>query len=144
MELILAFFGSLCPAVLINVERRKFLWVGLAGSIGWLVFDRLLANTGQVILATFAGSVAVGLYSESMARWKRSPATVFSISGIFPLVPGIGAYNTAQFLVESKFYEAAGKGFETVASAGAIALGIMLMSSVFKGMGRVRRVASRE
>lgn len=131
-ELVLAFFGSLLPALLNNVNKKRFLWVGISGAAGWFVYSWLLDTTGQVIVSTFAGAVAVGIYSEIMARAMKLPATVFSISGIFPIVPGIGAYNTAQFIVENKLPEAAAKGIETIASAGSIALGVMLVSAMFR------------
>ncbi|MCX7708462.1 MAG: threonine/serine exporter family protein [Clostridia bacterium] len=138
IELVLAFFGSLLPAALFNVNKKHFIWVGLSGSVGWFAYSGVLNPSEQVILSTFAGAAAVGIYSEIMARALKVPATVFSISGIFPLVPGIGAYNTVQLIVENKLSEAAGKGIETLASAGAIALGIMLISAMFRVVGKAR------
>ena len=134
----LAFFGSLCPAILFNVDRKKFLWIGLSGSFGWLLYSWAYKISGQVVLSTFVGAVAVGIYSEIAARTLKSPATIFSISGIFPLVPGIGAYNTVQFMVENRLTEAAVSAVETLSSAGSIALGIMLISAVFKGTKKLK------
>lgn len=131
-EILLAFLGSACPGILFNIERRKLMWTGLSGVIGWMVYIWFYGQTGKVIFSTFVGAVFVGLYSEIMARIQKSPATLFSISGIFPLVPGIGAYNTVQLVMENKLGEAAGKGIETVASAAAIAFGIMLMSAAYR------------
>jgi uncharacterized membrane protein YjjB (DUF3815 family) len=132
VDLVLSFIGSLCPGILLNVKKESLLWVGLSGTLGWLAFSAANQITGEVILPTFAGAVAVGLYSEIMARVLKSPATVFSVPGIFPLVPGIAAYNTVQFLVENKLTEAAAKAMETITIAGAIAFGIMLMSALFR------------
>lgn len=140
-EIFLAFLGSLCPAILFNVERKKFLWIGLSGSIGWLTFTGLNNTTGQLIFSTFLGAVAVGIYSEVMARILKAPATVFSVSGIFPLVPGIGAYETVQLIVENMLPQAASKAINTIASAGSIALGIMLVSAIFKASKRIRNSA---
>lgn len=137
-ELILAFFGSLCPAILFNVKKERFFWVGLSGAIGWAAFIWLNITTGQVVLPTFVGALVVGLYSETMARIIKTPALVFSVSGIFPLVPGLGAYQTVRFIVDGKLQDAASKGIETVASAGAIALGIMFMSAIFKVVKRLK------
>ncbi len=137
-ELILAFFGSLCPAILFNVKKERFFWVGLSGAIGWAAFTGLGVITGQVVLPTFVGALFVGLYSETMARIIKTPALVFSVSGIFPLVPGLGAYQTVRFMVDGKLPDAASKGIETVASAGAIALGIMFMSALFKVVKRLK------
>lgn len=139
VELILAFFGSLCPAILFNVEKKKFLWIGFSGTSGWLVYSWLLKLTDQVILSTFAGAVAVGIFSEIAARILKSPATVFSVSGIFPLVPGIGAYETVRLIAENNLSEAASKAINTVASAGSIALGIMVVSAAFKVRKQLKR-----
>lgn len=132
IDLILAFFGSMLPAVLYNVDKKSLFWVGLSGAAGWAAYMLVFGATGQVVFSTFAGAVMVGLYSESMARTIKQPATIFSAAGMFPLVPGIGAYNTVQRIVENNLAEAAGTGIETVASAGAIALGIMLVSVTFR------------
>lgn len=137
-EIIFAFIGSVCPGILFNIDRKKLLWTGLSGTLGWMAYIWTYGITGKTVFSTFIGAVIVGLYSESMARILKSPATVFSISGMFPLVPGIGAYTTVQFIVENKLSNAAGKGIETVASAAAIAFGIMLVSAVFRIILRLR------
>lgn len=131
-ELVLAFVGSLCPGILLNGKRENLIWMGLSGALGWFVFSAVNNAKGNIILATFAGAAAVGFYSEMIARLRKSPSTVFSVPGIFPLVPGIMAYNTVQLFVENKLPEAQAKGIETIASAGAIAFGIMLMTALFR------------
>jgi len=138
IDIVLAFLGSLSLAVIFNVGRNRFFWAGLSGAAGWIAYSYLYWMTGQVILSTFVGAVVVGLYSETAARCLKCPATVFSISGIFPLVPGIGAYQTVEYLVADDLAQSASKGIETLASAGCIALGIMLMSAVFRVMKKVK------
>jgi uncharacterized membrane protein YjjB (DUF3815 family) len=132
MKILLAFVGSLCVGILFNVKKKNLVWAGLSGTLGWIAYLLFYRITGEVILPTFMGALFVGLYSEIAARAFRSPATIFSISGIFPLVPGIAAYNTIQYIVEVKLQEAAEKGVETMAAAIAIAFGIMLTSTIFK------------
>jgi len=138
-EIILAFTGSLCAAALFNASRKNLFWTGLSGAFGWVTFSWLYSATQQAMLATFLGAVTVGLYSEIMARVVKSPATVFSVSGIFPIVPGIAAYSTIQYLVENKLEEAAGKAVETLAQAGAIAFGILLATAVFRFGARLSK-----
>ena len=132
LELVLAFWGSLFPAILFNINKKYLFWVGLSGLAGWGIYMIAYNATGNVIMATFAGSCTVGFYSEIMARMFKTPASIFSVGGMFPLVPGIGAYNTVQLIVENSLSKAASKGIETVASAGVIALGIMLASVLFR------------
>jgi len=138
IKIVLAFFGSLFPTILYNVDKKRFFWAGLSGVCGWIAYDYLNRTTGKVILATFVGSLVVGLYSEIIARIKKAPALIFSVAGIFPLVPGLGAYETAKFFMENDIMGGITKGIETFASAGAIAIGIMLMSGAFKASKRLR------
>lgn len=142
-ELILSFFGSMLPALLFNVNKKHFFWVGLSGVIAWFSYSRVLEMYGQIIVATFTGALAVGLFSEFMARVKKLPATVFSISGIFPIVPGYGAYQTVQLMSAGQLSEAAKSGLVTVSSAGSIALGIMLISAFFRVYGNKKTSSSR-
>ncbi|HHV30546.1 MAG TPA: threonine/serine exporter [Clostridium sp.] len=131
-EILLAFIGSICPGVIYNVEKRNLIWVGFCGMLGWITYRTFNELAESVVLASFLGAVVVGIYSESVARLLKAPATVFSVPGIIPLVPGIGAYNTIQHIAENQLYEAASKGIETMSCAGAIAFGILLTSAVFR------------
>jgi uncharacterized membrane protein YjjB (DUF3815 family) len=133
VNVILSFFGSLCPAVIINVRPNRAVWAGFSGVAGWLVYNAvIMSDRNQVILATFAGALSVGIYSEIMARVLKCPATIFSIPGIFPLVPGVGAYMTVRYIAGGTLDQASVQAVQTIASAGAIALGIMLASAVFR------------
>jgi uncharacterized membrane protein YjjB (DUF3815 family) len=134
--MLLAFIGSLCAGILFNVKSKNLIWTGLSGALGWVSYILMNRATGGVIVATFIGAVAVGLFSESAARIVKSPATVFSIPGIFPLVPGIGAYTTVQYIFENRLSDAARTAVETIASAAAIAFGIMIVYAVFRILTR--------
>jgi uncharacterized membrane protein YjjB (DUF3815 family) len=79
----------------------------------------------------------VGLYSEFMAKKLKTPASEFSIPGIFPLVPGITAYNTVQNLVEHNNATALAMGMQTLALGGAIGFGIMLSSTTVRLITRI-------
>jgi len=137
--LVLAFFGSLAPAVAINIEKRLLLWAGLGGMLG--ILTALLVNPSVVsfsISQIFAGTIVIGLYSEVLAKILKAPATVFVIPGIFPLVPGITAYKTIQAFVNNEVTEAILLGIDTVAKAFTIAFGIMLVTALFRLVRRTR------
>ncbi len=131
-EIVLAFIASVCPGIMYNVARRNLLWVGVSGMLGWITYAWVLEVTGNVVLSSFFGAVVVGLYSESVARIVKAPSMVFSIPGIFPLVPGIAIYNSTQYISENKLFEAANTGIQAITSAAAIAFGILLVSAVFR------------
>jgi uncharacterized membrane protein YjjB (DUF3815 family) len=131
-EFALAFLGSFCAGLVFNVRGYKLIYTGLSGVAGWMVYIGLLHFTGHSILSIFAGSIAVGIYSESAARLLKSPSTIFSIPGIFPIVPGIAAYETIQFMAANDMLNAGGKLVETLAGAGSIAFGILLVTAAFR------------
>lgn len=139
IQIILAFFGSIFPAILFNIDRKKILWAGLSGALGWSVYLLIFHGTKSPIVASFGGAFAVGLYSETLARKFKTPAFGFLIPGIFPLVPGFIAYNTLRAIVDNNFSEALSKGILTIAIGGGIGFGIMLSTTIFKFISKIRK-----
>jgi len=136
-QIILAFLGSVFPVILFNIDRKKIIWAGLCGAIGWTTYLAVFNYNHSPIGASFVGSFAVGIYSELMARKLKTPAIEFSIPGIFPLVPGITAYHTINYIVQKNYSAASSKGMQTIAMGGSIAFGIMLSSTVFRFISKV-------
>lgn len=136
-QVVLAFLGSVFPAILFNIDRKKLIWAGISGALGWAVY--MITNNcgGGIILGTFMGSMVVGLYSEIMARIIKAPGMQFSIPGIFPLVPGIMAYNTVIYIVEGNYNRAFENGTQTIIVAGAIAFGIMIASTTYRFFSKI-------
>lgn len=139
IEIVFAFLGSFFPAVFFNIERKNLIWAGISGSIGWVLFALTKDITQSPAMATFVGAAAIGIYSEIMARVKKTPASIFSITGIYPLVPGITAFDTIKYIVEDNLDLALSKGIETAAVAGAIAFGIMTITATFQFVMRIKQ-----
>ncbi|MDR3597460.1 threonine/serine exporter family protein [Clostridium sp.] len=129
---LLSFLGSVFPVILFNIDRKKIIWCGLAGALGWIVYSLNLSLTGSEVIGSFFGAFAVNLYSELMARIIKTPASMFYVPGIFPLVPGITAYSTIIAIVQASFSAALSRGILTLAIGGAIAFGIMLSSTIVR------------
>lgn len=130
--LLMALLGSITSGLIFNVRGYKIVFAGLSGMIGYLSYYLMLNWTGQSVLSIFIGAVTVGFYSEIAARQLRSPSTVFSIPGIFAIVPGITAYEAITLLADNKLNEALGKVIETLNGAGAIAFGILIVTAIFR------------
>lgn len=136
-QIILAFFASVFLVVLFNIERKKLIWAGLCGSIGWVVYLLVFRYTNSPTMASFAGSFILGLYSEFMAKRFKAPASEFSIPGIFPLVPGLTAFNAVKLLVEKNNSEALSAVMLTISVGGAIGFGIMLSSTTVRLISKI-------
>lgn len=139
IQVVIAFFGSIFPAILFNIDRRKIGWAGLSGALGWFIYLLVNNNVHNAIAATFVGAVVVGCYSEALARRLKTPAFEFLIPGIFPLVPGFTAYTSLRHIVEGNMSEAFNKGILALAVGGSIGFGIMLSTAIFKFITKVRK-----
>lgn len=143
-ELLLAFFGSFFPAILFNTEKRILGWAGVSGLVGWTTYKVFTYLTGMPVLATIFGAAAIGFYSEIMARRLKTPASVLSISGMYPLVPGITAYLVVENIVTGNLQTALNKGIETLSYAGAIAFGIMFVTASMQFQAKYKEFFKRE
>ena len=124
-EFFAACVGTIAFALLFQVPRKYYLYCGLAGACGWICYKLILPHTTEPVSIFFA-TVLVILLSRSFAVYKRCPVTVFLIAGIFPLVPGAGIYYAAFYLISGNMEMFSTKGTETVETAGAIVIGIIL------------------
>ena len=77
-------------------------------------------------------SVAVSLYAEIMARVRKYPAISYLVVSIFPLIPGAGVYYTMNHAIQGRMDAFASQGMHTAAIAGVIAVGILVVSTVFR------------
>lgn len=143
-QIILAFLGSIFPVILFNIDRKKIIWTGFSGAFGWAVYLIVYNYNNSPVMASFCGAFTVGLYSEILARRLKTPTMQFSIPGIFPLVPGITAYNTVNFIVEQRYNEAFSMGMQVLGVAGAIAFGIMLATTTFNLIMKIIKLTTRQ
>jgi uncharacterized membrane protein YjjB (DUF3815 family) len=131
--LVLAFFGAIVPAFLFRFDGRRWPLVGISGALGWGVYLGGRALGWDAPVALFAGACAVGLWSELATRLVRSPAPAILVGGVFPLVPGLTAFQALQALLGHQETIAGQKGGEALAAAVAVALGVLTVA----GLGRL-------
>ena len=124
-EVFFAGLGTIAFSLLVHVPTRYYPRCGFTGAAGWLVFLALRGALGT-LTATFLATLAVVLISRFSSVQQRCPVTIFLISGIFPLVPGLGIYRTAYALVQGDLAGASLTGFETAKLAAAMVLAILL------------------
>lgn len=124
-EVFFAGLGTMAFSLIFHVPARYYPRCGLTGAAGWLVFIALKGPLGT-LAATFFATLAVVLISRFSSVQLRCPVTIFLISGIFPLVPGLGIYQTAYALVEGDLAGAGFTGFDTAKLAAAMVLAILV------------------
>lgn len=123
-----AFFGTIGYALLYNVQKKYYIGCGATGTAGWMTY-LLMKEILKVSVSTasFFGALVVVLIARMLTVRMKCPITIFLISGIFPLVPGAGIYNTVYCIVTNQFSLAALKGLESLKIVFAIVLGIAII-----------------
>ena len=67
-----------------------------------------------------------------MARIRKYPAISYLVVSIFPLIPGASVYYTMNYAVRGEMDRFAEQGMHTIAIAGLMAVGIILVATVFR------------
>lgn len=127
-----SFLASLGFAIIFNIRGKNIFIASLGGSISWFIYLLMqnLHNSNTVSL--FVATLVVSIYSEAMARVFKSPVTTYTICGIIPLVPGYGMYYTMYYTISGNIAKATLTGLQTLTGAGAIAIAIVMISSLSK------------
>ncbi|TQQ83972.1 threonine/serine exporter [Peptacetobacter hominis] len=119
-------------AVFFNVPLKLLFPSGVVGGIGWIIYIVVMNITSNTSLSGFIAAAAVSIMSEILARKLYQPAILFVISGILPLIPGIGLYNTMLAIIQSDYTTAMEKGANAFLLSCAIALGVLVISALVR------------
>ncbi len=124
-----AFIATLGFSILFNIRGFNVVLAALGGAAGWFAYLLSMSLSGGPIFSFFIASIVVGVYAEVMARVRSAPATTFAICAVIPLVPGGGMYYTMFESIQGNTARSLELGMETLITAGAIATGLVLVSS---------------
>ncbi len=75
-------------------------------------------------MASFLASAFDAFYGEVMARVYKTPASVFFIPGVVPLIPGSALFNTCSYALKSDWVMFRMYGSRTLLYALGIACGL--------------------
>lgn len=87
-------WGALGFGILFNVPPRTLFAIWIGGAIGGFLKFGLLQLSAGVVLASFAGALAIGFSSIPIAHIRHVPPMIFAIPSVIPLIPGVFAYRT--------------------------------------------------
>lgn len=125
-QILAAFFGTVAFGLLFGVPRNCYVFCGLIGGFGWLIYSVICVHADEAF-AVLLATMAVVFLSRLVAVRMHCPATLFLIPGIFPLVPGAGVYWAAYYVVTDRLMLAAHTGYSAAKTAVAIVLGIIFV-----------------
>ena len=132
VQLLACMVGCLGFSILFNIHGPGGLLCTLGGVLTWATYMIVIALDGSDILGYLWATIFASVYSEVMARIRKYPAISYLVVSIFPLIPGASVYYTMTHAVKGDMASFADMGMRTIAIAGAIAVGILLVSTAFR------------
>ncbi len=130
IQVFASFVGCLGFGVLFNMREKRLLAVCLGGFFSWGLFLLLCKPIPSEPLNYFLVAVIISIYSEIMARLLKTPAPPIATVSLIPLVPGGSLYYTMAYAFQSDFNVFLGKAVYTLQLASALALGIIIATSL--------------
>ena len=132
---VFAFLATVAFGILFQGPKRILWRSGLIGGLGWVVFIGMKELFSiHSFSANFLATVLIALVSEIFARIWKEPVTVFEIPAIIPLVPGFGMYKGMTLILQDYVSYGSEVLLGAALDACAIALGIMMVSGVFRAL----------
>lgn len=127
-----AFFACAAFAVLFNIHGFGVIVCGIGGALGWAAYLLTALIYSSPIIQSFFAALTISAYAELMSRIRKCPVTGYLLVAFFPLVPGGGIYYTMKYCMAGETDLFYAKGMETLGIAGALALGVLIVSSIFR------------
>ena len=130
VQLATAFLGSGGFSLLFGLRRRYLVLASLGGMLGWVIYLLVDAWLHIGFLSYLLAAAFGVVYAEVLARRLKTPATLFVIPAIVPLVPGSSLYAAMRCAVRGDMNAAREFGSQTLEYALAIAAGISFVVAI--------------
>ena len=141
LEMVVAFVAVFFIAVTLEAPKRTLRYGALAGGLGWGVYLVGLLFM-DIVAATFMASLFIAWIAHLLARFLKTPVTIYFIPAFITLVPGAGVYQSVYSFINKEYAVAQQHLVLTLQISGAIALAIFIVDSLFGLMARIK--ASKE
>ena len=125
-----AFVGTVGFAMLVHVPRKAWLASGVIASLSYLVYWALTQAGLPDAMGIFVGSLFGSLAGQMCARKMKTIGTVFLMSAIVPVVPGLGLYRMMAELGRGRTAEGADFGIQAMITIAMIVLGLSMGSYI--------------
>ncbi|WP_150922197.1 threonine/serine exporter family protein [Streptococcus mitis] len=124
--------------IVLNVQRSMLLPGGILGMAVWLIY-LLLKEPTNVIVATFIAAIIGSCVSQILSILYKTPAVVFILAILAPLVPGYLSYRTTAFFVTGDYNKALASATLVVMLALVISIGMASGTVILRLYSHLRK-----
>ena len=127
LGLLSAIIGTVGFALIFKISLKKLPIVGIGGAFTYIFYELIiLISPENHLLAAFASSLFMAIFSEICARAFRAPTVVFLFPCAIPIVPGSALYYSMYHLLNGN----SATSLTYLSTTGQVILGIALGLSV--------------
>lgn len=128
IEMIAAFVSCAGFSIIYCTRPNRLVLCGLSAALTWGVCHFTGTRTDSIFVTYLIAAAFGTVLSEIFAKWTKSPATIYLIPALLPMVPGGSLYYTTFALVTGNNVDAAFYGQRTAMAALGIAVGLVIVS----------------
>lgn len=121
--------GAVGFCFLFNIHGLGIVFCTAGGIMTWIVHCVSMTLGLDEMTSVLVASVFAAVYAEIMARRRKCPAIGYLIIGLISLIPGSSLYYTINHVLKNEMSQFADRGMKTIAIAGLMAAGILLVST---------------
>lgn len=118
--------------IIFNLRTKDLCFAALNGAFGYFIYLQAMRFGIASFVAIFFSSITMSVYAEVVARILKRPASLFLITALIPFVPGGRLFQLVLSLLNMDASSAWSFGMLTILESGAIAFGIIIVSSLIK------------
>ena len=132
VHMVFSYLAAVGFAVFLNSPKKTLYISGSIGMTSWIIYVILMRIGFDMMVCNFIAAAIASLLCEILARKMKKPTILFLVPGIITLIPGLGLYNTMSYVIAGDFQQSFTTGANVVFASGAIALGVIVVSSLFR------------
>ena len=140
----MAAIGSVTFGMFFGICTKKLIFSALGGALTWGVYLIGMHFHISEPICYALGAACGTLFAEILARFVKTPVTLFIITSVIPLVPGGALYYTMLGLLQGNQEVFLLKGSYTLSAAGAMALGMFAATMLFKIVFSLIRIPEKK
>ena len=129
---IASFVACLGFVIIFNIHGYGNMLCALGSGLTWAAYCICAAAGLDYFSCCLIGTMVSAIFAEAMARIRKYPAISYLIIAVLPLIPGSSIYYTALEAVKGNMNGFIYYGTETLGTAGAMAVGILMVSTAMR------------
>lgn len=132
LQIIMAIVTAIGFSLIFNIHGKKIIATAAGGALTWITYLWIYSYSEDVFISCLFATMVSMAFAELMARCFKTPVIILLVPMLIPMVPGGDLYRMMINLVMANSNQTSYYGHQLVLEVGAIAFGIILISTALQ------------